>query len=723
MRPPDSPFASAGKLLLETLGGVLPPELISVADWARTKRWVKSPRSTNLSLWAHETAPYLVGPMEALSDESLSTVPIVGPAGCGKTMSAENWLLTTIDTDPADFLWYGPTEPLLDAYVKQRIEPMLDDHAPLIGDKRGLGRDSVSFKRFLGMSAQFLTFTGSNLTNKHVARIVCDEVDACDPNVGDPLTVLNYRRRAAGAGSMLCLISHPDRATGLNPAIDWQSGIMSAYADSDRRTWWWQCPDCGEYSSPNPGTSLHMVLAFSETAPLDVVAEEARLICPVCEAKLDERQRRGMLRTGKWLCHGQAIDGEGRIHGERRPNPSAGFWIVGAMNAFMPDGIGGMAREREKARRESEISGDDKALKQVMVKGWGIPYQPPRKVGTIEASALAERVDPNLQLRQVPDWVRLITVGVDSQSNRFELLARGWGPEMESVILDKRVIPAEPATSPEDWDELHALLAGLEYPLADGSGRVMRPRCAVYDVVGAPGVTEQAYAAWLRARRGGLVRRVGKIRERDAWTLLPARGASTPQAPRITLSYPDRKRGDRQAAAKGDIPLLIFNPNQAKDALAAQLSRAEGGKGAIHFPAELIRPPAEPGGAPDLSEFEQLVAERRDAKGAWAKIRPSERNENIDLMVMAESAARLFGVHRIRWERPPAWAAEWNVNTLVGMPATGPAPSTATAPGRTAAVAASPMPPLGPTSSPVPSVGVLVHRAGEVGRRLAARLP
>lgn len=704
MRPPDSPFAPAAKLLLETLGGVLPPELISVADWAQDRRWVKSPRGTHLSRWAHETAPYLVGPMEALSDEDISTVPIVGPAGCGKTMTAENWLLRTIDTDPSDFLWYGPTDPLIEAYVKQRIEPMLEHHEALIGARRaGLGRDSVSFKRFLGMSAQFLTFTGSNLTNKHVACIVCDEVDACDPNMGDPATVLNYRRRAAGAGSKLCLISHPDRATGLNPLTDWQGGIMSAYADSDRRTWWWQCQDCGEYSSPNPGTSRHMVLTFSETAPLDVVAAEARLLCPVCGVLLDERQRRTMLRGGKWLCEGQTIDDQGRIHGERRPNPSAGFWIVGAMNAFMPDGIGGMAREREKARRESEISGDDKALKQVMVKGWGIPYQPPRKVGTIEASELAERVETGLKLGEVPEWVRLITASVDNQGNRFELLARGWGPEMESVILDKRVIPAEPATSPEDWDRLVELLAGLAYPLADGSGRMMRVRCAVYDVVGEAGVTEQAYAVWLRARRKGLVRRVGQIRGRDAWTLLPARGASRPQAPRISLSYPDRKRSDRHAAAQGDIPLLVFNPNQAKDALAAQLGRAEDGKGAIHFPAGLIRPPAEPGGPPDLSEFEQLVAERRDAKGNWGKIRPSARNENIDLMTMSESAARLFGVHRIDWNRPPAWAAPWDSNTMVGMPAVAPERA-----------AVSLVPPV--------SAGVL-QAAGGVGRRLASMLP
>lgn len=718
MKRPDFAFADAGRLLRETLAGFLPPERISVAEWASTHRWVKSPAGINLSRWAHETAPYLRGPMEALSDDTLSTVAIVGPAGCGKTMAAENWLLASIHGDPAAFLWYGPTDPIVDSYVKDRIEPMLDAHESIIGAKRsGQGRDSISYKRFTGMAAQFVTYTPSNLTNKHVARIVADEVDAYDLNMGDPQAVLNYRRRAAGAGSMLCLISHPDRATGMDPTRDWKSGIMAAYADSDRRTWWWQCPECGEHSSPNPGTARHMVLHYAEGAPLDEVSDSARLLCPHCGSLLEEHHRKAMLQRGQWLCEGEEIDAQGRKSGQRRPISTAGFWIVGAMNAFLPGGIGELAREREKARLLAESDGDDRALRQVMVKGWGIPYSPPRQVGAIDAETLVERAEAALPLRQVPEGVRVITASVDAQANRFELLARGWGIGGESWIIDHQVIPAEPATSAKDWDDLLKKLHGLAYPLADGSGRVMRVRAAGYDTGGEAGVTEQAYAAWRRAKAKRMTRLAGRIEGRDAWMLLGLKGSSSMAAPRINLGYPDSARKDRRAKARGEVPILFFNPNLLKDALAGQLGKAAPGANYVHFPAALK---AKDG--PHLF-FEQLAAERRKPNGAWEPITDRTRNEATDLMVMNDALARLHGVNRIAWERPPAWAAPWDENSMVTLPeAAAPQPEAA----RPVAPAVQPAPPVPrPGVAPVrPSVGVVIARQqGGLGQRLAARLP
>jgi phage terminase large subunit GpA-like protein len=94
---------------------------------------------------------------------------------------------------------------------------------------------------------------------------------------------------------------------------------------------------------------------------------------------------------------------------------------------------------------------------------------------------------------------------------------RGWGEGGESWVVDHQVVPAEPGTNPADWDALLKRLLGATYPLADGSGRQMRIRGAGYDAYGVPGVTEQGYAAWLRRRRAGGIRRLGVVEYRDAW--------------------------------------------------------------------------------------------------------------------------------------------------------------------------------------------------------------
>jgi phage terminase large subunit GpA-like protein len=658
--PAGFPYADAGKLLRETFDAFLPPKRITVAEHASQHRWVKSAIGSHMQLWSHETAPYLTDIMEALTSGEHDTVAVVGPGACGKTMVAENWLLHSIDADPADLLWYMQTDPAKEAYVKGRIEPMLEAHAKLIGHLRH-GRDSVEFKRFAQMRAEFLAFTHNNLINKHVARIVADEIDAYDKALGDAMELLNPRRQAAGADSMLLAISHPDLGLPIQAPRDRQRGIMAVYTDSDRRAYWWPCPRCGGFSSPNPGTSQRMVIDYRADAPLDVIQAEARLLCPHCGGLIEDHERRAMHGHAHWVGLGEEINDDGRISGARRRMNKAGFWIVGAMSPFVKDGIGGLARARVAAERTLAASGEEQGLRTVMVKSWGEPYQPPRNVGTVDAQALAERAEPATLCPRgyVPEGVRGITVAVDNQLNRFELLARGWGQGLESWIIEHLVIEADPATNPDDWDSLLQRMATLAYPLADGSGRAMRVKAGGFDSYGAPGATEQAYAAWQRAKRAGLARNTGKVQGRDAWNLVPMKGASGSNAPRLSLNYPDTQRKDRQVAARGEVPVLMFNPNMAKDALSAQLTRVETGPGHVHIPEWLLSP------EPPHLFLEQLAAEKRDRRGQWTKIAASARNEGTDLMAMAEAVARLHGIHRVNWEAPPAWLQEWERNSMI----------------------------------------------------------
>lgn len=716
------PYADAGALLAETFAAFLPPRRISVAEHAALNRWVPSPTGGHLQRWDHATAPYLAEPQAALSDDAIDTVCIVGPGASGKTMVAENWLLHGIDCDPADLLWYLHTEQAQRAYVQGRIEPMLAAHERLIGHLRH-GRDSVELKRFRGMRAEFLAFTPANLVNKHVARIVSDEYDSFDPSLGDPLPQLNTRRQAAGSDSKLLIISHPDQGLPLNTPRERQRGIMAVYADSDRRSFWWRCPHCGAYSSATPGAAREMVLTWPTDAPLETVAAEARLLCPVSGCLIAEHERPAMLATGRWVAAGQRCEEDGRIFGDRMATAIAGFWITGIMSPFVKDGIAGLARNRAAAERELAATGEDGSLRAVMVKGWGVPFAPPRQVGTIEAAALAERADPGLRLGEVPEGVRVLVTGVDVQANRFELLTRGYGVGLESWVVDVRTIPAEPATDPRAWDDLLKLLGTLSYPLAgDDKGRHMRVRCAVFDSMGQPGVTEQAYAAWRRARRAGLTRRMGRINGRDAWTMAPSKGASAAQAMALAVQYPDSVRKDRRAQARGEVPLLVFNPNTHKDQLAAQLDRAEAGPGTVHFPAELR------GDGPPFAWFEQLAAERRNRRGTWEPDGAHRRNEAWDLMVLCGVAARLHGLHRIVWESPPGWAEAWERNTMVGAPGLV-APAEAPGPGPSDAVvtlppaAAGHLPPAVPAPAPLqrgaPNMAAL--RRAMIGRAAGSR--
>jgi phage terminase large subunit GpA-like protein len=650
-------FAEPGPIIYRALEAFLPSERISVAEYAARHRWLNNQGGGHVGRWRHEVTPYLVEPMEVLTSRAHLTTVVVGPARSGKTAIAENWLLQSVGADPATMLWYLSSDPSLKSYVKREINPMIELHREELKQRQGAmpADDSLSFKRFRGMSVEFLTAAYNNTINKSAPRIVADELDAYDPALGDAASLLDLRRQTFGQESMLLAVSHPDLAGGLDET-KWTAGVMKLYAGSDRRLWWWPCPHCGAWSSPNPAASRVMVLDWPAEASLEEIEAEARLVCPTCGGLIEDRERAAMNRAGRWVGLGQAIDEDGTVSGELTPRKIAGFWIVGLMSPFIIGGIGALARALAEARREAEAGGDPRNLRDVTVKRLGVPYDSPRRVGSLDAATLAARAEPELALGQVPAGVRFLTAAADTQANRFEVLVRGWGRRGESWIIDALRIPADPAVSAEDWDRLFATLLGLAYPLADGSGRKMRVRGAGFDAYGAPGVTQLAYDAWRRwrARRG--VVRLGRVDGRDVWSLMPMKGMPSLAAARLQVVYPDTARRDRRASAGGQVPLAQFAANAFKDDLAGQLARADAGPWAVHFPAALKSK------EPPHAWFEQLVSETRRPSGAWAKTASAARNEALDLMVMTHAIAHLHGLARIDWDRPPGWAAEWNAN-------------------------------------------------------------
>lgn len=658
----DSPaYASARSVIRDSLSLLLPPQRRNIAEYAAENRWLRSKSSDALERWSHDKAPYLVEPMECLTSEDYLTVAVVGPGQCGKTSIAENWLLQAVGSNPGDMLWYMQTETSLEAYVKDRINPMIEQHDELRSNKKsGPVNDSLSFKGFRNMSVQFLSATENNLINKTARYIVADEIDAYPESLGDVMPALNVRRQTYGKHSKIFALSHPDRAAGLKPERDWTNGIMAVYADSDRRVWYTPCPQCGAWSSCIPIAARVFTLNYPLTGTLDEIEASAHLVCPVNGCALDDHQRIAMNAKGRWIGDGQEIAQDGTISGERAPRKTAGFWIVGLMSPFILGGMGGLARARVKAERERDIDGEDASLRTVIVKQAGIPYAPERQHGTLDANDLAERAERALELKLVPEGVRFLTCAVDVQNAYFEFLVRGWGVRGESWVIDQGRILANPSTSPDDWDRLLTEVFRRAYPLADKSGRVMSIRGAGFDSSGAPGVTQQAYAAWLRWVRQGAARMLGRSAGREAWSIIPLKGASGTNAPRLTVTYPDTTRAANKSVG-GSVPVAAFNPNSFKDDLAGQLARMESGPLCVHFPWAL-RSSERP-----HVWFEQLVSEQ-PKNGRWEKISPNMRNESLDLMVMSHVIAHLHGLPRIIWDTPPAWAAPWDQNITVSAP-------------------------------------------------------
>lgn len=672
-------YASATQLILDAFAGLAPPEYLDVPGWAVRDRWLNNAGGGHVGQYSHDKAPYTVWPSRGLTGLEYMTVAVVGPGQVGKTVIAENWLGHSVVTDPANFLWYMQSDDGIESYVKNTINPFIEEHDCLL-DKLGKRPvdDSIHFKRFMGMTVQFLSFGPRTIINKSAPRIVADEIDNYQW-LGDVQPVLDVRRQTFGRQSKVLALSHPDLARGMDPRRDWTSGIMAFYADSTRCTWWWPCPHCGAYSSPNANASRYMVIDYPDDpdVPLNVIEREARLLCPVNGCLIEDHHREAMNLAAfhtpgsldGWIGEGMEISEGGEVTGELIKSDTAGCWIVGAMSPFVTGGIGGLAKARVKAERGLEEDGEEQGPRQVIVKKWGLPYSVKKERGEFDAATLVERCETTLPLGIVAHGVRFLVVVVDVQAWGFDILVRGFGVHGESWIIDQYRVathpgtgrPVQPATSDEDWD---LLLEAYErtYPLADGSGRVMKIRAMVFDSGGEAGVTAKAYAAHTRWRRLGKARKLGVISGREVWTIIPTKGAKPLEAKRLTVTYPDTGSTANKAASRGTVPVAMFNPNTFKDDLAGLLKVAMPGPGYVHFPAALKSK------GDRHAWFEQLCNERQTDSGRWEKIKKNAPNEALDLMVLAGVAAHLHGYARIDWSNPPAWAGPWDDNPAVFNP-------------------------------------------------------
>jgi phage terminase large subunit GpA-like protein len=146
-----------------------------------------------------------------------------------------------------------------------------------------------------------------------------------------------------------------------------------------------------------------------------------------------------------------------------------------------------------------------------------------------------------------------------------------------------------------------------EYPLADGSGRMMSIKFVGCDSGGKEGVTTMAYNYYRRLREQNKHRR-----------FILTKGDHAPNMPRTVIAYPDSSRKDKMSAARGDVPVLRMNSNLLKDDLNGRLDCMTPMRGLIRFPDWF---------GDDL--YAELCAETRTDKG-WENL-ANVRNEQWDL--------------------------------------------------------------------------------------------
>jgi phage terminase large subunit GpA-like protein len=656
-------YQSLGDIILDCSNIFEPPERLSVTDASVKYVKLHNPPAY-IGPYAPDTTPYMTEPMDTYASRTQKGLVFVGGAQSAKTQGLVlNTLAYTVKCNPMDVILYNPSQAAARDFSKRRVD-RLHRHSAQIGAELMPGQHADNtFDKFYKSGMMFtLSWPSVNeMSGKPVPVTMLTDYDRMPMDVdgeGSPYDLAQKRTTTFKSLGMTVAESSPSKDVTdahWKPTTPHEAppceGILALYNRGDRRRWYWPCPHCGEYFEGSFSD-----LKWDNVGDPQKCAETVYMMCPKgCVIRPESRYKMNL--AGTWLKEGEKIDRHGVRSGVPLVSELASFWLKGVAAAFIT--WHDLVLKFLNAEREYANNGTQDALKVTVNTDQAEPYLPRGQ----ETNRLAEDLQSfarALPEKKVPANVRALVATCDVQKNRWEVQIHGVVPgnPFNVVVVDRFAIVksnrkdddgerlwVKPADHAEDWDLLISEVIERRYELEDGSG-TMGIAFTACDSGGREGVTTNAYLFYTRLKSKG---------KADRFMLV--KGDPSPNAPRVAISFPDSQRKDRMAKARGEVPVMMLNPNMLKDMLNGMLPYTDD-KGVEINPDRIIFPDWL-----DSSFYEELTVEVRTVKG-WEN-KHSRRNETWDLLYYFLGLCVHRKVEQVSWENPPAWLHPWDKNPLV----------------------------------------------------------
>lgn len=652
-------YESIGAIALDMADALRPPQRLTVATAATQYRHLNNPGSY-VGPWKHDMTPYMVEPMERLTDRNHEAVVFAGPAQASKTEMTLNWILHSVICDPMDMIVYEKSQVSSRDFSKRRVD-RLHRHSPEVGSRLLPQADADNTFDKYYKSGMILTLSWpsiAELSGRPIGRVALSDYDRMPEDIdgeGSAFDLARKRTTTFGSAAKTLAESSPGfevldtkwmrRTPHEAPPT---KGILALYNRGDRRRWYWRCKHCNEWFEPE-----FSLLKWIEDADILTAAKSAHLMCPHCHTLIPPSEKVEHNMLGQWIPEGIKLRQDGQWEGTPVRSDIASYWLKGPAAAFAT--WQSLVSRYLTAEKEFLTTGSQESLKATVNTDQGEAYYPR---GTDRERIPDELKEQAIDMPKhiVPEGVRFLVATTDVQKNRWVVQITGVGPgkpfsltviDSFPIVKSKRLdddgdpLWVKPASYLEDWKLLETEVLAKKYEMWNGDE--MGIAFLGTDSGGREGVTEKAYD-WFRA-----VRREG-AGEHNRIHLI--KGDPLPNCPRARVTYPDSARKDRKASARGEIPVLMLNSNVLKDQMLNMLERNDVKVPAIVYPAWL----------PD-EWFNEMCSERRTDKG-WENPRKA-RNEAWDLTYYAIGVCVFRKVDRLNWDNPPPFAASYENNPFV----------------------------------------------------------
>lgn len=432
-RRSTTPIPHARPHFYEVLArAVRPRPPTTVSTWADKYRVLTSKGSGEPGNWHTDRVPFAREPMDCLSATSpVQRIVLMFAAQLTKTEIGLNWIGYVMQHAPAPMLVVLPTLEVRKRWVRQRLEPLLNE-TPVIRalfDARR-ARDASNAEDMKDFPGGLLVIGGANspasLSSMPIRYVLCDEVDRFPWEVGkegDPLGLIDERTKSFPRRKVL-LVS--------TPTVKGASRIESEYNAGDMRQYHVPCPHCDEYQ----------VLRWKhDDGSYGIRHSEATgrvwYACIHCGSEIEEHHKHDMLARGRWI--------------PRHPERTVRSYHISGL--YSPLGLG--FTWAELWQKWQEAHGDTANLKRFINTTLGESWE--EAGDSIQDISLISRLEEYPPIEQLP--IALITAWTDVQKDRLETTVVGWGAGEEAWPIAHYITPCDTARVEmwsDDLDAIHA---------------------------------------------------------------------------------------------------------------------------------------------------------------------------------------------------------------------------------------------------------------------------
>ena len=435
------------KVIAKAMAGMLPPDDLTVTEWAEQNRRLSAESAAEPGPWRTERTPYLREPMNAWTDPKIRHIVMVAASQVGKSEFLNNCIGYVIDQDPGSILFVHPTTIDAKEYSKLRIAPMIRDCPTLrkkVSDPKS--RDSGNTILQKTYPGGILTMCGSTeahaLASKPIRYVLGDERDRwalSAGNEGDPWDLAMARQTT---------FYNAKSAEVSTPTVKNASAIEAAYATGTMERWKSRCPHCGEYHEIQWADIRfehdEIIVAGKKTYKVRSVC----YACPGCGCISTEAEMKRA--PARWEADNPAAYEQG----------TRSFWL----NAFVSQ----WASWESIILKYLNAIGSTRKMQVVYNTCFGELWEDRGDLED-EDSLMARREEYPAEL---PEGVLVLTAGVDTQDDRMEYEIVGHGHFGETWGIEKGIVMGRPDDDAV-WAQLDELVFDRVLRFENGVGLKM----------------------------------------------------------------------------------------------------------------------------------------------------------------------------------------------------------------------------------------------------------